>query len=88
MKLFELVISKGRRSVNYVAIVNIHDKVNAAAVGKEFAKIARVIFRLRELLHIYELLDKRAIPNSPSISLAIQRGFKPPNDGNSIDGGA
>ena len=52
MQQIKFCIGKVGIVVHDIAIINIHDEVHARAVGEELPKVARIILRLMEQLHL------------------------------------
>ena len=52
MQCIELSIGQGGIVVHDITIIDIHDEVHARAVGEELPKVAWIILRLMEQLHL------------------------------------
>ena len=81
----ELLIGRRRESVHDVAVIYIHDQVDASIVRENLVKITRIVLRLLELLNLSQLLHQRAIPDATCVGLPVQRSLETPNQGYSTN---
>ena len=59
------------RLAKHISIIHVESDINALS-ALLLEEIAGIKLRLREALHVHELIHGGAIPDPPSISLAIQ----------------